>query len=103
MPLHTENDVSAHQRKLKNNIRTIVNTLGGEKLKLHGSRVIKADYNSNTAPDNQDQINAGRGEHKTSHSTRDSYDSRRSDYSRQYHNRYEDRRDEDNYCLRASA
>ena len=95
--VYIENDVPAHQRKLKNNIRTIVNTLGGEKLKLHGSRVIKADFNSDVAPDNQDQRNAGRGEHKTSNSTRDSYDSRRSDYSQQYHNRYEDRRDEDNY------
>ena len=41
--VYIENDVPAHQRKLKSNLRTIVNTLGREKLRLRGSRIIRAD------------------------------------------------------------
>ena len=43
--VYIENDVPVHQRKMKNNLRTIVNTLGREKLKLRGSRIIRADEN----------------------------------------------------------
>ena len=41
--VYIENDVPAHQRKLKSNLRTIVNTLGREKLRLRGSRIIRAN------------------------------------------------------------
>ena len=41
--VYIENGVPAHQRKLKSNLRTIVNTLGREKLRLRGSRIIRAD------------------------------------------------------------
>ena len=41
--VYIENDVPAHQRKLKSNLRTIVNTLGREKLRLRGFRIIRAD------------------------------------------------------------
>ena len=44
--VYLENDVPVHQRKMKNNLRTIVNTLGREKLKLRGSRIIRADENT---------------------------------------------------------
>ena len=41
--VYIENDVPQHQRKLKNNLRTIVKTLGGEKLRFNGSRVIRSE------------------------------------------------------------
>ena len=46
--VYIENDVPVHQRKMKNNLCTIVNTLGREKLKLLGSRIIRADENSDS-------------------------------------------------------
>lgn len=43
--VYIENDIPVHQHKLKNNLRTIVKTLGGEKLKFTGSRVVRAEDN----------------------------------------------------------
>ena len=46
--VYIENDVPAHQHKLKNNLRTIVNTIGREKLRLQGSRIVKSDEHCNS-------------------------------------------------------
>lgn len=67
--VYLENDIPVHQRKMKNNLRTIVNTLGREKLKLRGSRIIRADESNDT-----DQHGTNSGNRNGEHTRRtDSY------------------------------
>ena len=98
--VYIENDLPAHQRKLKNNLRTIVNTLGRETLKLRGSRVIRADENTDANQYRNDHENESRERNRTTHNYHESYDTRRTGSSRPYHNSYDDGRDDQYYYSR---
>lgn len=71
-----------------------MNTLGREKLKLRGSRVIKANENTDVNQYRNDHENESRKRHRTTHNYQlYSYDTRRTGSSRPYHNSYDDGRD----------
>lgn len=97
--VYIENDIPVHQRKLKNNLRTIVKTLGGEKLKFTGSRVVRAEdnqVNGQYRNSHEDEfVNRRNVEHR-----RDSFEAPRHDTHRQSftsHSRESHYRDNDRY------
>ena len=64
--VYIENDVPAHQLKLKNNLLTIVNTRP-RKMKLHEPRVIKADENTDVYQEKQERRSVDREREGTTH------------------------------------
>lgn len=107
--VYIENDVPTHQRKLKSNLRTIVNTLGREKLRLRGSRIIRADehFEYESREENRNTERHHQTEETRSHYNRpnqNSHDRPREfnshDYSFDQKDDRERRRDHRNYYRR---
>ena len=83
--VYIENDVPAHQRQLKNNLCTIVNTLGKERLKLRGSRIIRAEENTGSDNCRNDSENGHQERNRNTDNNHYPYESRRPSSSRPYH------------------
>ena len=83
--VYIEHHMQPEQRRLNNNLRTIVNTIGNDRLRLKGSRILSMDNESNYEHSNSYK----RSSRPYGGTYRDNYDdynsNRNNDYGRNYH------------------
>ena len=94
--VYIEHHMPAEQRRLNSNLRTIVNTIGSDRLWLKGSRVLQAENNRDYARPDPFQRSA----HSYAGSHRDSYDYNRNK-DRNYERSNYERRDSDHSHYRS--